>query len=62
MPIGWRRFLDASGRAYFHNPNSGTTQWEPPILRYQSDEDPELFYYYDPVMMKMSFTPMIANQ
>jgi len=49
MPIGWKRFIDSAGRAYFHNPSTGKTQWEPPILRYQADDDDGLYYYYDPV-------------
>ena len=32
MPIGWRRFAAVDGRPYFVNPESGATQWEPPVL------------------------------
>ena len=40
MPIGWRRFASPDGRPYFYNPVSGSTQWEPPILRYEiTDEE-----------------------
>ena len=41
MPVGWKRYAaSASGRPYFFNPNTGGTQWEPPVLRYALDDGP----------------------
>jgi WW domain len=32
LPPGWKRYHDdENGVAYFHNDETGTTQWEPPI-------------------------------
>ena len=32
------------------------SQWEPPILRYQSDECESIFYYYDPITRLTTWT------
>ena len=55
LNVGFTQYYgDNSGR--FMGVDTGLTQWEPPILRYQSDEDESLFYYYDPVSRETSWT------
>ena len=57
MPTGWRRFSSLDGRPYFFNPATGTTQWEPPILRYEMEEEDgtTCYYYYDPLTRRTSW-------
>ena len=47
MPEGWRRYTTPDGRPYFFNPAAGGgTQWEPPVLRYVTDDGRA--YSHDP--------------
>ena len=58
MPTGWRRYTSADGRAYFYNPHAAATQWDPPVLRYETEGGRP--YHYDPSTGPTSRTAMLG--